>query len=201
MDAGEPVPLRWGAYVPGELAAAGRFGLLEPTGPALPPRRSPTRRLSSFRHWPLIATACASAAEGVYDRSLIYRADDCKLVAVVRDSEIVETLPGDAHDIHMSHALSPHRGLTILNAPTTRFDARRRERTNTLPRTADGGISRGCLPRGCRNHTQPLGVLALGKIEANRLNVSRRFLCRPTATRAPSATTASTRFRRSPTTR
>lgn len=119
MQADEPVPLRWGAYVPGDLAP-GAFGLLEPTGPALP------------------ATALADAAVvfvpalavdrhgvrlgrggGFYDRSLIYSADDCKLVAVVRDREIVETLPGDAHDVRMSHALSPHRGFTILNTPDT----------------------------------------------------------------------------------
>ncbi|MFN8088715.1 MAG: 5-formyltetrahydrofolate cyclo-ligase [Mycobacterium sp.] len=117
MDAGEPVPLRWGAYVPGELAA-GRFGLLEPTGPALPPTALADAAvvfvpaLAVDRHGVRLGRG-----GGFYDRSLIYRADDCKLVAVVRDSEIVETLPGDAHDIHMSHALSPHRGLTILNAP------------------------------------------------------------------------------------
>lgn len=116
MAAGEPVPLRWGAYVPGELAA-GPFGLLEPTGSVLPPT---TLADAAVVFVPALAVdrhgVRLGRGGGFYDRSLIYRADDCKLVAVVRDSEMVEALPGDTHDIRMSHALSPHRGLTTLNA-------------------------------------------------------------------------------------
>lgn len=116
-DAGEPVPLSWGAYVPGELAT-GPFELLEPTGSVLPPTALGEAAVVFV---PALAVdrrgVRLGRGGGFYDRSLVYRADGCKLVAVVRDSEIVEALPSEPHDVHMSHALSPGGGLTTLNAP------------------------------------------------------------------------------------
>ena len=36
------------------------------------------------------------------------------LVAVVRDDEILERLPAEPHDVPMTHALTPRRGLVEL---------------------------------------------------------------------------------------
>lgn len=117
VDSGadQPGPLRWGAYVPGQLAA-GPFGLLEPTGPALPPT---TLAEATVVFVPALAVdrrgVRLGRGGGFYDRSLILRAADCMLVAVVRDSEIVEALPREAHDVQMTHALCPEHGLISLN--------------------------------------------------------------------------------------
>lgn len=113
----QPGPLLWGAYVPGDLAA-GPFGLLEPAGPVLPPAALADAAvvfvpaLAVDRHGVRLGRG-----GGFYDRSLIFRAAHCRLVAVVRDSEIVEALPSEAHDVRMTHALCPERGLISLGGP------------------------------------------------------------------------------------
>lgn len=116
-EAGRPGPLCWGEYVPGALAS-GPFGLLEPAGPALPPT---TLADAAVVFVPALAVDSHGVrlgrGGGFYDRSLILRAADCKLIAVVRDSEIVETLPCEAHDVRMTHALCPERGLIPLQGP------------------------------------------------------------------------------------
>lgn len=116
VDGGEPSPLRWGTYVPGELVA-GPYGLLEPTGSVFP---ATVLAEAAIVFVPALAVdrrgVRLGRGAGFYDRSLIFHAADCRLVAVVRDSEIVEALPSEAHDVHMTHALSPHRGLVSLSA-------------------------------------------------------------------------------------
>ncbi|MCK0172826.1 5-formyltetrahydrofolate cyclo-ligase [Mycolicibacterium sp. F2034L] len=111
---GVPTALQWGEYVPGSLVEA-RYGLLEPPAP-----------------W-LAAEAIAEAATvlvpalavdrmgrrlgrgaGYYDRSLPLAAPDALLVGVVRDDELVEHLPAEPHDVAMTHALTPGRGLVRL---------------------------------------------------------------------------------------
>jgi 5-formyltetrahydrofolate cyclo-ligase len=39
---------------------------------------------------------------------------DARLVAVVRDDELVDDLPAETHDVPMTHALTPRRGLVAL---------------------------------------------------------------------------------------
>jgi 5-formyltetrahydrofolate cyclo-ligase len=59
---------------------------------------------------------------GFYDRSLGLCRGDTKLVAVVRDAEVVDELPSEAHDVRMTHALTPDRGVIALRG-THRWQA------------------------------------------------------------------------------
>jgi 5-formyltetrahydrofolate cyclo-ligase len=112
---GTPLPLRWGEYRPGTLAAA-PFGLLEPPEPWLPPTALADVGL-------LLVPALAVDRRGVrlgrgagfYDRSLPFRDPSARLVAVVRDDELVDRLPAEPHDIRMTHALTPGSGLVALS--------------------------------------------------------------------------------------
>jgi 5-formyltetrahydrofolate cyclo-ligase len=53
---------------------------------------------------------------GFYDRSLSSVDPAALLVAVVRDDELVDLLPGADHDVPMTHALTPGLGLVALRA-------------------------------------------------------------------------------------
>jgi len=102
---GEPLPLLWGAYVPGDLVPA-RFGLLEPGEPWLPSSAVGEADL-------VLVPALAVDRRGVrlgrgggfYDRSLPLCRPVAKLVAVVRDAELVDELPSESHDVRMTHVL------------------------------------------------------------------------------------------------
>lgn len=110
----EYLPLLWGRYVPGGLVA-GRFGTQEPAAPWLPPSVLASAQV-------VLVPALAVDRRGVrlgrgggfYDRSLGLCGPGARLVAVVRDSELVEELPGEPHDVPMTHALTPGSGLTRL---------------------------------------------------------------------------------------
>lgn len=108
-------PLCWGDYRQGGLIDAA-FGLREPAGPWLGPEAIGSAQL-------ILVPALAVDRSGVrlgrgagfYDRSLHLAAADARLVAVVRDDELVERLPAEAHDVPMTHALTPGAGLVALN--------------------------------------------------------------------------------------
>jgi 5-formyltetrahydrofolate cyclo-ligase len=51
---------------------------------------------------------------GFYDRSLVHRDLHARLIAVIRDEELVDELPCEPHDVRMTHALTPRRGLINL---------------------------------------------------------------------------------------
>ena len=51
---------------------------------------------------------------GFYDRSLPLADPAARLVAVVRDDELVDRLPAEPHDVRMTHALTPGRGFVAL---------------------------------------------------------------------------------------
>ena len=51
---------------------------------------------------------------GFYDRSLPLATPTAKLVAVVRDDELVDRLPAEPHDVRMTHALTPNGGVVAL---------------------------------------------------------------------------------------
>jgi len=113
------LPMRWGEYRPTRLTA-GRWGLLEPPEPWLPASALAEAGLVLV---PALAVDRAGVrlgrGRGFYDRSLAARDPQALLVAVVRDSELVDALPTESHDIPMTHALTPRGGLIALNASMT----------------------------------------------------------------------------------
>ena len=112
---GEHLPLRWGRYAPGTLVSA-RFGLREPAQPWLAPTAIAQ---ASVVLVPALAVDRAGVrlgrGGGFYDRSLPLCAARTRLVAVVRDGEVVDSLPGEPHDVRMTHALTPGGGLIALD--------------------------------------------------------------------------------------
>jgi 5-formyltetrahydrofolate cyclo-ligase len=109
-----PMPLRWGEYQPGTLIP-GRWGLLEPREPWLP---ESILAEASLVIVPALAVdrrgARLGRGRGFYDRSLDGRNPQARLIAMVRDTEFVDELPAEPHDVPMTHALTPQRGLVTL---------------------------------------------------------------------------------------
>jgi 5-formyltetrahydrofolate cyclo-ligase len=111
---GLPLPLRWGEYRPGALAP-GPWGLLEPPEPVLPESALAEAELVIV---PALAVdRCGvrlGRGRGFYDRSLTGRNSAARLIAIVRDEEFLDELPAEPHDVPMTDALTPERGLTAL---------------------------------------------------------------------------------------
>ena len=109
-----PLPLCWGEYRPGALIR-GRWGLFEPPEPWLPASALAEAGLVLV---PALAVDRSGVrlgrGQGFYDRSLRNRNPQARLIAVVRDKELVDELPAEPHDIPMTHALAPHAGLITL---------------------------------------------------------------------------------------
>jgi 5-formyltetrahydrofolate cyclo-ligase len=112
-DAGRPLPLTWGDYR-GQLVAA-RFGLREPPAPYLPAEAIGT---ASTVVVPALAVDRAGSrlgrGAGFYDRSLASADPEARLIAMVRDDEVLDRLPAEPHDVPMTHALTPGAGLVEL---------------------------------------------------------------------------------------
>jgi 5-formyltetrahydrofolate cyclo-ligase len=112
---GTALPLQWAQYQTGPLIAA-PYRLFEPPPPWLPPSA-----LGSVRT--VLVPALAVDRRGVrlgrgagfYDRSLAFRDPAARLIAVVRDEELVDELPVEPHDVPMTHALTPGYGLVSLS--------------------------------------------------------------------------------------
>ena len=106
-DDGVPLPLQWGVY---------RVG--RPGRGAVRACSSRRRRGCRPRRWRRCATVLVPAlavdrqasrlgrGAGFYDRSLGFRDPAARLVAVVRDDELVDELPAEPHDVAMTHALT-----------------------------------------------------------------------------------------------
>jgi 5-formyltetrahydrofolate cyclo-ligase len=113
-NAGTPQPLVWGEYRSDGLLAA-PFGLREPVPPWLPPE---IIAAASTVFVPALAVDRTGArlgrGAGFYDRSLTLADPAARLVAVVRDDELVKELPHEDHDVPMTHALTPGSGLVPL---------------------------------------------------------------------------------------
>jgi 5-formyltetrahydrofolate cyclo-ligase len=113
-DNGTPLPLRWGEYRPGGLTR-GPWGLLEPAEPWLPASALAEAGLVIV---PALAIdhrgARLGRGRGFYDRSLPGRGPQARLIAVVRDDELVDELPTEPHDVPMTDALTPGRGVIAL---------------------------------------------------------------------------------------
>jgi 5-formyltetrahydrofolate cyclo-ligase len=117
--AGLPVPLQWGEYRPGGLVQA-RFGLSEPAEPWLAANSICAATVVLV---PALAVDRAGVrlgrGAGFYDRSLPLAAPSARLVAVVRDEELLDRLPEEPHDVPMTHALTPFGGLVSLGRGMT----------------------------------------------------------------------------------
>jgi 5-formyltetrahydrofolate cyclo-ligase len=111
---GEHLPLWWGEYKPGHLFAA-RFGLREPTPPWLEPTAIAGADVVLVPALAVDRTGVRlGRGGGYYDRSLPLCTPGTRLIAVLRDDELVETLPEEAHDVRMTHVLTPGAGLLVL---------------------------------------------------------------------------------------
>lgn len=111
--AGVPRPLQWGEYRPGELIDA-PLGLKQPAQPWLP---ADTLAAASTVLVPALAVDRTGVrlgrGAGFYDRSLPLADPAARLIAVVRDEELIDRLPAEDHDVRMTHALTPS-GLVAL---------------------------------------------------------------------------------------
>jgi 5-formyltetrahydrofolate cyclo-ligase len=109
-----PLPLWWGEYRPGALTR-GRWGLLEPPEPWLPESALAEAELVFV---PALAVdrrgVRLGRGAGFYDRSLSDRDPQARLIAAVRDAEFIDELPSEPHDVRMTHALTPERGVITL---------------------------------------------------------------------------------------
>ncbi len=112
--AGIPVPLQWGEYRAGGLVEA-RFGLREPQEPWLPADAVAAAAVVLVPALAVDRTGVRlGRGAGFYDRSLPLADPAARLVAVVRDEEVVDRLPAEPHDVRMTHALTPKHGLVAL---------------------------------------------------------------------------------------
>ena len=112
--AGIPQPLQWGPYRPGGLVDA-RLGLREPPEPWL---AADELAMAAVVLVPALAVDRTGVrlgrGAGFYDRSLPLADPAARLIAVVRDDELVDRLPAEPHDVRMTHALTPRAGLVAL---------------------------------------------------------------------------------------
>ncbi|MVU82960.1 5-formyltetrahydrofolate cyclo-ligase [Nocardia sp. ET3-3] len=111
---GEPGPLEWAEYTGPEGLRRGRFGLREPAGAPI----ANGIAMAATILVPALAVdhrgVRLGRGAGYYDRSLSACRADARLVAVVRDTELVERLPEESHDHRMGWALTPFGGLRRL---------------------------------------------------------------------------------------
>lgn len=109
-------PMRWGEYAAGRLVAA-PFGLREPAPPWQEPEAIRTATLVLV---PALAVDRSGVrlgrGAGFYDRALPLADPAARLMAVVRDDELVDTLPAEPHDVPMTHALTPGRGMVAVGS-------------------------------------------------------------------------------------
>jgi 5-formyltetrahydrofolate cyclo-ligase len=112
----DPGPLDWAEYTgEADLVPSTMRGIREPGG-----KRLGTDAVGAAEL--ILVPALAVDHRGVrlgrgaghYDRSLVFAAAGAALLAVVRDEELVERLPGEAHDVRMSGVLTPARGVLEL---------------------------------------------------------------------------------------
>lgn len=111
---GTPQPLQWGEYRPGELVDA-PHGLREPAPPWLAAEAIADASVILVPALAVDRTGVRlGRGAGFYDRSLPLADAAVRLIAVVRDDELVDQLPAEPHDVHMTHALTPRDGLVAL---------------------------------------------------------------------------------------
>jgi 5-formyltetrahydrofolate cyclo-ligase len=108
-------PLDWAEYTGAGSLQTGPLGLLEPAGPRMGCPAIATAVL-------VLVPALAVDRHGVrlgrggghYDRTLPLATLGTPLVAIVRDDEVLAALPVQPHDVPVTAALTPGRGLIPL---------------------------------------------------------------------------------------
>ncbi|MCG5430976.1 5-formyltetrahydrofolate cyclo-ligase [Mycobacterium sp. MYCO198283] len=114
---GAPQPLQWAPYTGRTSLRRAAWGLWEPAGDPMPPEAI---GMATTVLVPALAVDRAGVrlgrGAGYYDRSLRFRDPAARLIAVVRDDELLAALPSAPHDVPMTHALTPSRGLVTLAA-------------------------------------------------------------------------------------
>lgn len=111
---GVPLPMQWGQYQQDRLVPA-RLGLQEPQQPWLSAEAVADAAVVLVPALAVDRTGMRlGRGAGFYDRSLPLAEPSARLVAVVRDDELVDELPAEPHDVRMTHALTPRRGLVAL---------------------------------------------------------------------------------------
>lgn len=114
----DPGPLHWAEFESLDALVPAAFGLREPATPHLPPEAVSD---ASVVLVPALAVDRGGVrlgrGAGFYDRTLGLADAGARLVAVVRDRELVDVLPEDPHDVRMGWALTPLGGLRQLGRP------------------------------------------------------------------------------------
>ncbi|MGB3771296.1 MAG: 5-formyltetrahydrofolate cyclo-ligase [Rhodococcus sp. (in: high G+C Gram-positive bacteria)] len=110
-----PGPMSWAEYRGPDSLVPAEHGLREPTGPILPPE---TVTEATMLLIPALAVDLAGGrlgrGAGFYDRTLHAVDPAASLIAVVYDDEVVGVLPTEAHDVRMTHVLTPGGGVRAL---------------------------------------------------------------------------------------
>jgi 5-formyltetrahydrofolate cyclo-ligase len=108
-------PLDWASYTGSSSLRAGPLGLREPLGPPLGAEAIATAAL-------VLVPALAIDWQGTrlgrggghYDRTLPLATPGTPLVVIVRDEEVLPLVPAQPHDVPVTAALTPRRGLFAL---------------------------------------------------------------------------------------
>lgn len=109
-------PLDWAEYTgPASLHEGRMRSIMEPAGEPLGPAAIGQANVVLV---PALAVdefgVRIGKGGGYYDRSLTQTAPGTQLIAVVRDGELVNRLPTEAHDVRMTGALTPGHGYLAL---------------------------------------------------------------------------------------
>ncbi|MFC4865667.1 MULTISPECIES: 5-formyltetrahydrofolate cyclo-ligase [Streptomonospora] len=114
LDSGE---LDWAAYDGPDSLAEARYGLLEPTGRRYGP--DAVRRAAA-----VVCPALAVDGRGLrlgrgagcYDRALARVGPHTRTLAVIYDTELVESVPAEPHDRPVDGVVTPSGGMRLLPA-------------------------------------------------------------------------------------
>lgn len=113
---GPPGPLSWADYTGVENLRTASYGLREPDGAVLAPA---TIAQAECVLVPALSVDRAGnrlgRGAGFYDRSLTLASANARLIAIVRDCELVDHLPADPHDVALGWALTPTAGSIRLH--------------------------------------------------------------------------------------
>lgn len=119
---GEPGPLDWAEYRGAAHLTTGRFGLAEPDGPPLGPAAIGAADVVVV---PAVAVALTGMrlgkGGGYYDRTLPAVNPGTPVLAVIRDPELVDTIPTEAHDAPLDGVVTPS-GVRLFGETPDRAD-------------------------------------------------------------------------------